>query len=139
MKKEYPSRIDFWFYLVAVLPLVSLYPALKSGDLLADGILALLTIFLLSLMRTIYTIDDTKLRIKCGFFHYSAMEVTEIVSIRRTRTILSSPALSLDRIAITSSKGRQLVISPRERIDFIRQLLALNPDIKVDENLLLDY
>lgn len=139
MKKEYPSRIDFWFYLVAVLPLVSLYPALKSGDILADGILALLTIFLLSLMRTIYTIDGTELRVKCGFFHYSAMEVAEIVSIRRTRTILSSPALSLDRIAVTSSKGRQLVISPRERIDFIRQLLALNPDIKVDEDLLLDY
>ncbi|MDE5923080.1 MAG: PH domain-containing protein, partial [Muribaculum sp.] len=49
-----------------------------------------------------------------------------------TRTILSSPAASMDRLAITFTNTRTpLVISPTDREKFIRTLTAMNPDIRV--------
>lgn len=138
MKKDYYSRIDFWVYLVIALPLVSLYPSVMAGDWLTVGVVGIVALFILSLLRTVYTIDDKALRVRCGFIPYPSMQVADIVSVRLTRSVFSSPALSLDRIAVTTLQGRQLVISPKERVDFVRQLLAINPNIKVDEELMWD-
>jgi Bacterial PH domain len=45
---------------------------------------------------------------------------------------LSSPAASLDRIAIVYNKYDEIYISPKNREDFIKELLKINSDIIVD-------
>ena len=59
----------------------------------------------------------------------------EIKSIKKTNTWLSSPAASMDRIAI-KIKFSPLVISPQNRMEFINDLLSLNPEIEVADDLL---
>lgn len=139
MTQTFYSRIDLWFWLV---PLVVLYPiclAVHSGDMPAIVVSVLLFLLTISMMYCVYCVDGEALRVQCGPFPYPKMRIADIVSIRKTSTLLSSPALSLDRIMVTSVKGRRLCISPKDRIGFIQTLTAINPNIKVDDDCLLDY
>ena len=137
--KSFFSRIDLWYYLVPLLFVYPLYQSIIAGEWLETLIVALFLCLVLSLLYCKYSIDGQSLRVQCGPFPYPKMQIQDIVSIRKTRSILSSPALSLDRIAVTSRKGRFLIISPKDRVAFIQAILAINPDVKVDEDCLLEY
>ncbi len=61
------------------------------------------------------------------------VNIRGIKKIRRTRTLLSSPALSFDRLEITHGRfGDHLVISPVRKQEFIKQLLKENDQIELD-------
>ena len=57
-------------------------------------------------------------------------DIHKITSVKPTRTILSSPAASLDRIEVRAGR-RSVVISPRSKYQFVKQLLDINPSIDV--------
>ena len=57
------------------------------------------------------------------------VEIQSIKRIYKTRNPLSSPALSLDRIAIVYNKYDEVLISPKDKKEFIEELLKINPDI----------
>ncbi len=97
-----------------------------------DLILALLTLWLILdlLLCTRYTIDGTTLKIRCSIVRESC-HIGSISEIKESRTWLSSPALSLDRIQIKYGKYGTIVISPLEKEKFIAELCAINPNIKV--------
>ena len=59
------------------------------------------------------------------------IEISKIKKIEKTNSILSSPALSLDRIAIKFNKFDEVYISPKEKQAFVDDLLKVNPDILV--------
>ena len=69
----------------------------------------------------IYEIGSDDLAIQC-LFSRIRIPLNEIVSVRRTRNPRSSPALSLDRLAIERSKGRSVRISPKRRDHFLTEL-----------------
>ncbi|MFL9708888.1 PH domain-containing protein, partial [Aeromonas veronii] len=48
----------------------------------------------------------------------------EIVNITPTNNPLSSPALSLDRLRIEYGRGKSVMISPRNKEEFVRNLEA---------------
>lgn len=77
-----------------------------------------------------YTIDGQKLIIKTGPFK-SSIDIKEIKSIEPSSSILSSPAFSLKRICISYGKYDNVLISPSNQDDFIKELLKINPDIKL--------
>lgn len=139
MNKTFYSRVDFWYYLVILFLLWPIYEVIASGDLTAICLMVLVLALVCSMFYCVYRIEGETLRVQCGPFPYPKMQIQEIVSVRKTRTILSSPALSLDRIAVTSVKGRILIISPKQRVEFVKALLIINPNIKVDEECLLEY
>lgn len=85
---------------------------------------------------TRYTIDGDILRIKCGVFIDDRVKIANIKSIKKSRSVLSAPALSTDRIMITVSRRDKILISPRDRAGFISYLLKINPDIEVESGLL---
>ncbi|WP_198012049.1 PH domain-containing protein [Gillisia sp. CAL575] len=98
------------------------------------GILLLLVTFALILhmfLTTIYTIDNDKLKIKSGFFSYKPIEISEIKSITKTNNIISSPAASFDRIEIQYGKFKSIVLSPKDKSNFCKDLNELNPEIKI--------
>ncbi|MDE5786410.1 MAG: PH domain-containing protein [Duncaniella sp.] len=85
---------------------------------------------------TRYTIDGEILRIKCGVFVDDRIKIENIKSIATSKSILSSPALSTDRIALTVNRRDKILISPRDRADFVACLLKINPDISVESGVL---
>lgn len=72
-------------------------------------------------LMTRYTIDGTSLHVRSGPFRWT-IPLRDIRLITPTRDLASSPALSLDRLRIEYSGGRVLLVSPRERDTFLRDL-----------------
>ena len=59
------------------------------------------------------------------------IDIKTIRKVYATRNPLSSPALSINRIAIVYNKYDEVLISPKDRADFIDELLKVNPNIEV--------
>lgn len=79
---------------------------------------------------TEYTIDNNILKIKFGFFKHTPIEINDIKEVSKTNTILSSPAASFDRIRIKYGRSKAIVISPKDKKNFITELININPKIK---------
>lgn len=67
---------------------------------------------------TAYVVDDTTLRIRSGPFRWS-VPLAEIREVRPSRSPLSSPALSLDRLEIRYGRGSAILVSPADRAGFL--------------------
>jgi len=81
---------------------------------------------------TKYTlIDNQYLKIQCGLISFDTVDVLKIIEIKKTNTLLSAPANSLDRIEITyNNHGGSVVISPIDEMELVKMLLEINPKIK---------
>jgi hypothetical protein len=126
MPRTYSSKID-GFVVLAFCGL-ALALSLVVGTVLTLPIpermfaLFILTPFGVGLLLTTrYTIDDTFLRVRSGPFRWT-IPIRDIRLITPTRDVTSSPALSLDRLRIEYSGGRVLLVSPREKDMFLRDL-----------------
>lgn len=77
-----------------------------------------------------YIVDGSTLTVRSGVFSKTAYKIDEIAKIKDTNSILSAPAASIDRIAIHfANKRSPLVISPKDKADFINVLKSVNPSI----------
>ncbi|WP_424522499.1 PH domain-containing protein [Rubrivirga sp.] len=83
--------------------------------------------FLWLLLSTKYTVDDNTLVVQSGPFKWQIPK-DEITGIAPSNSMLSSPALSLDRFRITYARGRShLLVSPSDKAGFIEALgITLN-------------
>jgi hypothetical protein len=84
---------------------------------------------------TYYTISGSTLRIKSGFIINIVVDIGAISKITPTRNMLSSPALSLDRLEIFYNKYDSVLISPDDKIEFAKQLKSINADISITDDL----
>lgn len=101
-----------------------------SDILVTSGIFLTVSLFILYLlMNTEYAIDTDTLYVKSGFIYRKHLAISRITSIRKTSNIISAPAASLDRIQINYDKFGVLILSPRDKENFIGQLQKVNPDI----------
>lgn len=131
--EKFKSKIDIW--LVLFLSIVFGGIAIK---LFFDGIWGVL-IFILFVIAfivhmfttTFYIIKDEKLIIKCGFLINISIPVVTIKKISETNNIMSSPALSLDRLEILYNKFDTVMISPKEKTKFIEAIQKINPEVEV--------
>lgn len=127
--RVYKSKIDWW--LIIVIAVVFCYPMI-DGFLNHDYTLSLISfavlvsVFLLFKSIT-YKIDGEQLII-----WRKKINIKSIKKVYRTNNPMSSPALSLDRIAVTYDKFDEVLISPKEREEFIQELLKINPAILVE-------
>ena len=74
-------------------------------------------------LSTSYTLGRTQLKVRCGPFRWT-IPLAEIRDVRPTRNPVSSPAPSLDRLRIDYGERRSVMISPRDKEDFLRELEA---------------
>ena len=126
----FPSKVDFWLAALpavgVVLPLVMVVTiGLSSGDwsvsVVVLGIVLCATVFIVWLfVDTSYTVTDDSLLVRCGPLRQT-IPLASITSIQPSRSVLSAPALSLDRLEISYGGGRVLV-SPRDTERFIARL-----------------
>lgn len=143
MSKKYPSKISygllFFVLLVMIAPLIfELYTGgISSKFIIAIGIISIPFAFILHLFfKTEYTIDDQILNIKCSFVLNENIDIASIKEISKTNSLISSPAPSLDRILIKYGKYNRIIISPRNKLAFAKDLTEMNPDIvnKISDN-----
>lgn len=139
MTKTYYSKVSYlllgFIFVVFFGPLI--FYAFDEGtdkSLLGTG-LFLLIIFAFVLhmfFSTSYTIKDNILKIKSGFIPFNPIHISEITEITKTNSILSSPAVSFDRIEIKYQKVNSIIISPKDKHSFVKDLSRINPNIKIN-------
>lgn len=96
-------------------------------------VISISCLFLLSVLfiTTKYIIKDERLNIKSGIFYNLSINIMSIRKINETNNILSSPAMSLDRLEILYNKFDSVIVSPEEKASFIAQLCTINPNIEI--------
>ena len=88
-------------------------------------------LFLYLNFSTEYTITETGIsKVKCGFLYNKHFDIHKIKSVANTSNMISSPAPSLDRIELTYGKFDIIVISPKDKFGFARELTKVNPKIE---------
>ncbi len=141
MKKSYPSKISYPL-LITVLIIFFCTPIfnfIKSGisfDLvLISSFLIIVFGFVVHIFfGTAYIIEGNKLKVRCGFKSYPPIVINEIKEIRKTNNMISAPAASFDRIAIKYGKFEEIIISPKNKFEFVKHLADINPSIESDVN-----
>lgn len=81
--------------------------------------------------NTFYRITENELIVKSGFIVNINIPVDNIKSIKPSKSILSSPALSLDRLEVSYGKYDSVLISPKDRDSFLAELKEINPKIDI--------
>ncbi|MBK6699955.1 MAG: PH domain-containing protein [Saprospiraceae bacterium] len=134
MKKIYNSKIG----LELVIPLVLIFGIALALNIIEKtndiGIAILLPVILFVVhmfLTTNYTIESDDLIIKCSFLSNKTIDIKTIKKITETNNPLSSPATSLDRLEINYGKFDKILISPKNKTEFIDDIKRLNPNVEV--------
>lgn len=133
MKIIYRSKVSPWLICVIIgVSVIPMIPTMIYDFSWVSLIIVALILFvaIYSLFCIVYIIDGNALTVKCGIFSKTNYDISKITKIKRTNSILSAPASSLDRIAIYFLKQKTpIVISPKDKIEFIQHLQSINPNI----------
>lgn len=129
--KRFPSKVDAWLVLVFAVAMLMQVGAMVSvllhdNEPWAIAVIVLTTVgmFLLigSMLRfTYYAIDGGQLKVVSGPFRWR-LSLDEIHGVEPTRSVLSSPALSLDRLRIRYGRNRKIMVSPADKAGFLKAI-----------------
>ena len=129
MRKVFKSKVDWW--LIAIILIVFAYPIVDGMMTKQYGLsitmLVVLGLIAFMFSKIKYEIDEKILKI-----WWIKVEIHTIRKNYKTRNPLTSPALSLDRIAIVYNKYDEVLISPKDKKKFVEALLKINPTILVE-------
>jgi membrane protein YdbS with pleckstrin-like domain len=128
--KRFKSKIDRWllFLLVAVMVFEIVVMSIAATQVRSPGEATILIVAALAIVALIgsmligthYTVAGNTLRVACGPFRWK-VPIDAIQSVEATRSPLSSPALSLDRLRIHYGK-RRIMVSPSDRAGFLKAI-----------------
>jgi hypothetical protein len=129
----YPSKVDSWVGIVlALVPAGLLLEAVFLRSLLVGMAAATVPlVYALVLFPTNYELTPDALKVRSGVIRTS-IPYQEIRRVRASRSWLSAPALSLDRLEITYGSSRTTLVSPRDRTAFLRDLSMRVPGLRFD-------
>ncbi len=131
----YPSKVDVW---VGALIMISLAAGLCAAfalfrtESVGDRFVAALTLLLLGGVGAIifpvrYHITEQELLVQSGVWKIR-VPLHSILRVVPSRSVLASPALSIDRLAVQYQKSRfsrpEILISPVRREEFLREIGA---------------
>lgn len=126
----FKSAVDAWFaavmiasaviVVVAVVPVLAFVPPLALV-LVGFSLLASVGLPIWVLLTTDYRVEGPTLAIRSGPFKWK-VPLSEIDSVRESRSWLSSPALSLRRLEVRYGAGKSILVSPKDREGFLRAI-----------------
>lgn len=131
--KKYPSKISYGLLSIILIVLIgSTIPLLSSPVWTGLIINLLLLLFVAHIFsNTYYLIDGKFLLVKSGFIINKKIDIEMVKSIKETSSLISAPALSFDRLEVNWGKYTGIVISPKEKHEFIEHMTSINPQIEV--------
>lgn len=124
------SAVDPWVYALVVSLPILLLRAVVPQLTEANSTIVILTVAILSpfiiipawlLMATYYRVDSAMLRIQAGPFSWS-VPLEQIRSVSASRSLISSPALSMNRLKIEYGRARSILVSPKNKVAFIEAI-----------------
>ncbi|MDP3858773.1 MAG: PH domain-containing protein [Stagnimonas sp.] len=135
------SKIDLWLLLVLLtamaLPIavaiwVASHHELDNRAWIVVSVAVLPAIFipLWILLTTNYRLEASALCVRSGPLSWQ-IPLSRIRTVSRTRSLLSGPALSLDRLLIRFEPQGEIMISPKDRARFLAELLRRAPDARL--------
>lgn len=132
MQGNFPSRRSpFLVGLITAVGLLGTITTFKEAWWLS----LVFFIFFAAIVRMLFTIryvvEKNQLLIFSGIGKPFAIAISEIKSVEASRSPISSPAASLERLEIAYGKYDAVYISPYDRKGLVRALLNINPSIKV--------
>ena len=127
----FKAKFDSWMVaLLAVLYVAGVIAAQAGGKLgfllvwsVVFGVVGFLT------FSFKYEVTDTHLVVHQGPFK-SRIDVTTIKKEEVTRSVMSSPAPSLDPLRVTCGRGEDILISPKEKAGFVAALKAVSGQVE---------
>ena len=141
MIKKYTSKVSYglliFVFLLFYLPVL---PNIFVGEINEKtiGLISFETVFfnftVNLFLNTVYSIENTSLKIICGVFYNHPIDINLIKEISKIKIIISSPAPCFDRILIKHGKFNELIISQKDKMDFINDLIKVTPNIKSNIN-----
>lgn len=141
--QRFPSKVDWWLaVLLAAVPIIAAGTAiaLSITGSLADALvgwgvfLALWVLYTAVVWPVAYEVGEGQLVVRFGVVR-SRIPLAEVESIKPSRSLLASPALSLDRLRIDRRDGGYVLISPADRDGFVRAILESRRGVRIDPNL----
>jgi glucan phosphoethanolaminetransferase (alkaline phosphatase superfamily) len=132
--KKFASKIDLWFVMLLSLVFgIILTIFAFDENWIIFSILVLVIIFIAHMFATtFYVVNDEKVIIKSGFFFNLSIKIKDIKRISKSNNIISSPALSFNRLEILYNKFDTILISPKDKEGFIKALKIINQEIEVN-------
>ena len=131
--KKYQSGISYGL-LAAIIVIIIAPIIFLPFNMLGMIINLLVLVFILHLFWTTYYIIDGKdLIIKSGFVVDKKLAINLIRKISETSSIMSAPAASFDRLEINYGKYSSIIISPKDKSNFIKDILKINPAIDINK------
>ena len=121
IERRFRSKVDWWIRLLlgaVILADIVFIAKLGLGNAAVIVLIAVVVLLLWLSLRTYYVVDQTTLRIVSGPFRWR-IPLDEIKSVTPSRSLWSSPALSLDRLSIDYGNGRRVMVSPAEKQAFL--------------------
>jgi hypothetical protein len=136
--KTYKSKFGFeiMIFLTMIFGGIIVFMVYQSEPL--EAVFSVSVIFILVYLLVIYLNFSTKytvlengiLKVKCGFLYNKRFDIYKIKSVVKTSNLMSSPAPSLDRIELSYGAFGLIIISPKDKIGFARELTKINPKIE---------
>ena len=133
--KKYDSKIgiEIVLFLGLIFGIVGFSIFSETGITFLSVLIFLIPLLLIGsiLFSISYTISGSNLNVRCSILINQDIDINKIEKITETNNLLSSPAASLDRLAITFNQTDCVMVSPKNKQAFIDDLLAVNPNIEV--------
>ena len=133
MERVFKSKVG-WLYHFLILMMVGgcVVTFLQANIALMGVMLLAMLLVIHMLFNTYYKItEDEMLIAHCSFFPEKKIAIADITYVESTVMPVSSYALSLDRLIIYKGENPWMLISPNNKVDFVKQLRKINPEIKI--------
>ena len=131
--KKYHSKVGLTFSIPLIMVIACLvYEVVNESTIYGAAILALVLGLMVDMMfRTYYIIEKNRLYIRCGL-STSTIHLQSIRKISDSSILLSSPALSIDRLEILYNKFDTILVSPKDKAAFLAEVKKVNPNIEIN-------
>jgi len=132
--ERYKSKIDLWLIIILTLVFggIVIFSIIKK-EWIGFIIAIIPTIFIWNMFRsTYYIITEEELIIRCGIFYKLVIKITDIRKISESNDLISSPALSIDRLEILYNRFDTILISPKKKYELLQSIETLKPDIEIN-------
>ncbi len=135
--KRYPSKISYGLLIFVLASLIAgTIPLISNGNWVVFSINLTVLVFVLYVFFSVhYVVERNTLVVRIGFLIMKRIEISTIKIIAESNSWISSPAASLDRLNIIYKKHGSILVSPKDKEGFIRELTRINPDIEVNYKL----
>ncbi|MBY7143551.1 PH domain-containing protein [Virgibacillus sp. NKC19-3] len=132
----FPSKRDLWMTIVLWgVPLLGVTIPAVNGEMLGFFIMLPLSLFLLWFwFRTGYKIEDEIIMVRYGPIKMK-VPINNIQMIKKRKNPFTAPALSTDKLELVSGRFDVISVSPEDQEEFIKQILEINNEIKLDSRL----